>query len=195
MDSYSPWSHDPAACRAILWSTPTFCSMIPWSRKTMTATNPRFACPPGSPSCQFLLHQLLSHSYALDSPSSKFQIMPSRTHDLHKSLRAVEFASACGLLMSTLLNSSTAPVLVSLSPWRVFLPGLDIPVSSPCSSTIYAADFSLTNRQPHKSALPIYPTVGMAASTLRHCFEQPAEVCTLCTFDTVNKKYTICFLN
>jgi hypothetical protein len=82
----------------------------------MTATNPRSACPPGSPSCQFLLHQLLSHSYVLDSPSSKFQIVPSRIHDLHKPLRAAEFAYACGLLMSTLLNSSTAPVLVSLSP-------------------------------------------------------------------------------
>jgi len=69
--------------------------------------------------------------------------------------------------------------------WRVFLPGLDIPASSPCSSTICAADFSLTNLQPHKSALSIYPTVVITASTLRHCFGQPAEVCTSCTFDTV----------
>jgi hypothetical protein len=56
----------------------------------MTATNPRSACPPGSPSWQFLLRQLLSHSYVFDSPSSKFQNMPSRTHDLHKPLRAAE---------------------------------------------------------------------------------------------------------
>jgi len=62
---------------------------------------------------------------------------------------------------------------------------LDIPSSSPCSSTICAADFPLMNLQPHKSALPIYPTVGMAASTLRHCFGQPAEVCTSCTFNTI----------
>jgi hypothetical protein len=62
---------------------------------------------------------------------------------------------------------------------------LDIPSSSPCSSTIYAADFPLTNLQPHKSALPISPTVGMAASTLRPYFGQPAKVCTSCTFNNV----------
>jgi len=94
-----------AACRAILWSTTTFYPMIPWSRKSITATNPHYACPPGSPSCQFLLCQLLSHLYALDSPSFKFQIVPSRTHDLHKPLRAAEFTSACRILMSTLPNS------------------------------------------------------------------------------------------
>ena len=98
---------------------------------------------------------------------------------------AAEFASTCGLPMFALPNSSTAPVLGSLYPWRVFLPGLDIPVSSPCSSTICTANFPLTNLQPHKSALPIYPTIGMAASTLRHCFGQPADVCTSCTFNTV----------
>ena len=78
--------------------------MIPWSKKSITAINPRSACPPGSPNCQFLLHQLLSHSYALDSPSFKFQIVPSRTHGLHKPLRAAKFASACRLPMSALLN-------------------------------------------------------------------------------------------
>jgi hypothetical protein len=46
--------------------------MIPWSRKTMTATNPCSACSPSNPICQLLLRQLLSHSYALGSPSSKF---------------------------------------------------------------------------------------------------------------------------
>ena len=45
--------------------------------------------------------------------------------------------------------------------------------------------FPLTNLQPHKSALTISPTDGMAASTLRPCFGQPAEACTSCTFDTV----------
>jgi hypothetical protein len=79
--------------------------MIPWSRKTITATNPCSACPPGSPICQLLLRQLLSHSYALDSSSSKFQIVPSQTHDLHKPLRVAEFASACRLPMSALSNS------------------------------------------------------------------------------------------
>jgi hypothetical protein len=43
----------------------------------------------------------------------------------------------------------------------------------------------LTNLQPHKSALPISSTVGIAASTLRPCFGQPVEVCIPCTFDTV----------
>jgi hypothetical protein len=62
---------------------------------------------------------------------------------------------------------------------------LDIPSSRPCSSIIYAADFPLTNLQPYKFVLPIYPTVGMAASTLRHCFGQPAKMCALCTFNTV----------
>jgi len=87
--------------------------------------------------------------------------------------------------MSLLPNSSTAPILVSLYHWWVFLSGLDIPSSNPCSSSICAADFPLTNLQPHKSALPIYPTIGIAASTLRPCFGQPAEVCTSCTFNTV----------
>jgi hypothetical protein len=36
---------------------------------------PRSACPPGSPNCQLLLRHLVSHSHALDSPSSKFYIM------------------------------------------------------------------------------------------------------------------------
>jgi hypothetical protein len=62
---------------------------------------------------------------------------------------------------------------------------LDIPSSSPCSLTICAAYFPLTNLQLHKSALPISLTVGMAASTLRACFGQPAKACTSCTFDTV----------
>jgi hypothetical protein len=45
--------------------------------------------------------------------------------------------------------------------------------------------FSFDELQPHKSALPISPTVGIAASTLRPCFGQPAEACIPCTFDTV----------
>ena len=92
---WSPWSQQlgehssyaPTFCPHEAATSPTFCPMIPWSRKTMTATNPCSACPPGSPICQLLLRQLLSHSYALDSSSSKFQIVASRTHDLHKPLR------------------------------------------------------------------------------------------------------------
>jgi len=146
-------SHDLSGLRALLAMLPRSPAHLPWSWMPITATNPRFACPPGSHICQLLLRQQLSHSYALDSPSSKFQIVPSRTHDLQKLLRAAEFASACRLPMSSLPNSSTALVLVSLCPWRVFLPGLDIPSSSPCSSTICVADFSLTNLQLHKSVL------------------------------------------
>jgi len=117
-------------------------------------------------------------SHALDSPSSTFQIVPSRTNDLHKSLRVVEFASVCRLLMFALLNSVTAPVLVSLSSWRVFLLSLDSLSSSSCSLTICTVDFPFTNLQPHKSTLLIYPTVDMAVSTLRHYFGQPAKICT-----------------
>jgi hypothetical protein len=109
----SPWSQQlgehpsyaPTFCPHDVATSPTFYPMIPWSRKTMTANNPRSACPPGSPICQLLLRQLLSHSYALDSLSSKFQIVPSRTHDLHKPLRAAEFASACSLPIPALPNS------------------------------------------------------------------------------------------
>jgi len=160
--------------------------MISWSWISIIATTHVLHAHLAAPSaCQLLLRHLLSHSHALDNPSSKFQIVPSRTNDLHKPLRAAEFASVCKLPMSALLNFATTPILVSLSPWRVFLPGLDIPSSSPCSSTIYVANFPLTNLQLHKSAVPIYPPVGMAASTPRHYFGQPAEVCTSCAFDTV----------
>jgi len=79
--------------------------MIPWSWISITATNPCFACPPGSPICQLLLHHLLSHSHALDNHSSKFQIVPSQAPDLHKLLRAVEFTFACRLPIPALPNS------------------------------------------------------------------------------------------
>jgi hypothetical protein len=144
-----------------------------------------FCVPTWQPQLPVLVAFAAGLSHALDSPSSKFQIVPSQTNDLHKLLRAAEFTSACRLPMSALSNFATASVLVSLSPWWVFLLGLDSPSSNTCSSTICPADFSLTNLQLHKSALPIYPNIGMAASTLRHYFGQPAEVCTSCTFDTV----------
>ena len=160
---------------------------------------PRSACPPGSPICQLLLRHLLSHSHALDSPSSKFQIVPSQAPDLHKLLRAVEFASACRLLIPALPNSH---LRAGSQCWRCRIP------RQPMFSSAYAPDefsrlawtfprqahvrrqsalpiFPLTNLQPHKSTLPISPTDGMAASTLRPCFGQPAEACTSCTFDTV----------
>lgn len=167
---------------------------------------PLSACPPGSPICQLLLRQLLSHAPALDSPSPKS--VPSRSPDLHQLLRAAEFASACRPPIPALPNShlradsqclrcriprqpqfSSAYAPDEFSrldiPSSSLCSGLDIPSSSPCSSTISAADFPLTNLQPHKSALPIYPIVGMAASALRPHFGKPAEACTPCTFNTV----------
>jgi len=53
---------------------------------------------------------------------------------------------------------------VSVSPGRIFLPGLDSPSSSPCSSKNLRCRFSPTNPQLLKSALPIFPLVGMAAA-------------------------------
>jgi hypothetical protein len=50
-------------------------------------------------------------SSSVDSPSSKFQIAPSRTRDLHKPSRAAEFASPCRLPLS-----AAAPVFISVSP-------------------------------------------------------------------------------
>ena len=49
---------------------------------------------------------------------------------------------------------------VSVSPRRIFLPGLDSPSSSPCSSKNLRCRFSPTNLQPHKSALPNLPTLS-----------------------------------
>jgi hypothetical protein len=54
-----------------------------------------------------LLPRLL---HALDSPSSKFQIVPSHAHDLHKLLHVAEFASAYKLPMFALPMSVTTLV-------------------------------------------------------------------------------------
>jgi len=134
--------------------------------------------------------------------------VPSQAPDLHNLLRAAEFASAGRLPIPALPNShmragcqflrcrihicvQAAPAYAAEfcdspnSRQPIPLTRLGQSLSSPCSSTICATDFPLTNLQPHKSALPISPTDGMAASTLRPCFGQPAEACTSCTFDTV----------
>jgi hypothetical protein len=86
--------------------------------------------------------------------------------------------------MSLLLNFVTAPVLEPI-PLTSFPAWPGHSIVQPFFSTICAADFPLTNLQLHKSALPIYPTIGMATSTLRHCFGQLPEVYTSYTFDTV----------
>jgi len=129
--------------------------MIPWSRKTMTATSPHFACSPGSPICQLLLRQLLSHLYALDSPSSKFSIVPSQAPDLHKLLRATEFASACRLPIPALSNSHLRASCQCLC--------CRIPRQPLFSSTYAPDEFSCMawtfHRQAHvrqQSALPIF---------------------------------------
>ena len=95
-------------------------------------------------------------SSSLDSPSSKFQIVPSRTHGLHKPLRAAEIASACRLPLSV-----TAPIFISLPPDEFSC--LAWPVQRPAHvrQKICAVDFPPTSPQRHKSALPIFPTGGM----------------------------------
>jgi hypothetical protein len=74
------------------------------------------------------------------------------------------------MLIYALPNSKTASVLVSLSPWQVILLGLDIPSSSPCSSTICAANFPLKNLQLHKFALPIFLWRTYSYTNLRYQF-------------------------
>jgi hypothetical protein len=108
--------------------------------------------------------------------------VPSRINDLHKPLRAAKFHDN---------PNSHQPI-----PLTSFLAWPEQSIIQSCSSTICAVNFSLTNLQLHKSALPIYPPVGMAANTPRHCFGQPAILCTSYTFDTVTnhklfKKYSI----
>ena len=53
---------------------------------------------------------------------------------------------------------------VSVSPGRIFLPGLDSPSSSPCSSKNLRCRFSPTSPQLHKSAQPIFPVGGSHAT-------------------------------
>jgi len=179
-------------------TSPTFYPMIPWSRKTMTATNPRSACPPGSPIFQLLLRQLLSHFMpstvlrpSFGSCQVELMTCTSRCALLNSHLRAACQFMRCRIrICMRAVNVCTAEFLDSPYsrqpiPWRFFLSGLDIPASSPCLSTICVADFSLMKLQMHKSALPISTTVGMDASTLRHYFGQTAEACTSCIFDTV----------
>jgi len=177
--------------------------MIPWSRKTVTATNPRSAPWSHDLGRPWLPLTHVLHAYMAAPSVSSCCVSCWVTRKpwtvLRPSFKSCQVepmtcTSRCALPNSHLYAGCQfmpcripqQPLFSSAyTPWRVFLPGLDIPASSPCSSTICAADFSLTNLQPHKSALSIYLTVGIIASTLRHCFGQPAKVCTSCTFDTV----------
>jgi hypothetical protein len=67
-------------------------------------------------------------------------------------------------------DSNTTPTVAKPAlfrqrvPSQLFLPGMDSPSSSPCSSKNMRYRFSPTNLQLHKSALPILPPVGMAAA-------------------------------
>jgi hypothetical protein len=162
-----------AACRAILWSASTFYPMIPWFRKSITATNPRSACPPGSPNCQFLLRQLLSHLYASDSPSFKFQIVPSQTHDLHKPLHAAKFESACRLPMSTLPNPHLRAGCQCL-PYRIPWQPLLLSAYPPNKFSRLSWTFHRPTHVRQQSALPFSfdePTVAqICAANLSHCW-------------------------
>ena len=60
---------------------------------------------------------------------------------------------------------------VSVSPRQIFLPGLDSPSPSPCSSQNLRCRFSPTNLQPHKSALPNLPTLSRGLP-LPQCLNQ-----------------------
>lgn len=114
--------HDLSGLRAFPAMPPRSLALS-WSHDLGCCHLPTFACPPGCPNCQLLLWFLLGLSHALDNPSSKFEIVPSWTTDLHMLLHATVFVSACRLLVYALLNlhlccwmSTTTPVLVSLSP-------------------------------------------------------------------------------
>ncbi|KAI5581152.1 hypothetical protein BDE02_08G202800 [Populus trichocarpa] len=88
-------------------------------------------------------------------------IQPVQTHRQHL-LPILPISSALPIppLPPPCLNQRC---FVSVSRGRIFLPGLDSPSSSPCSSKNLRCRFSPTNLQLRKYALPI-PPVGMAAA-------------------------------
>ena len=178
--SFPPWSpHDLSGLRATPGQLPCSAPMIPWSWIFITATthvlHAHLAAPTASSCCvSYWSLTCLGQSFfqVLDRAKSNQRLAQVvARYQIHICVQAAnvcaaEFTSACRMPMSALLNSATAPILVNLSPWRVLLLGLDIPSSSPCSSTIYAADFPLTNLKLQKVALPIYVPVDMTTSTL-----------------------------
>lgn len=138
-------SHDLSGFEGISINAPTFSNTL----MILEAHNchlPTSTYPPGNLYYQLLLRLLLGLSHALDSPPSKFQFMLSRTPDLH-TLWATEFIFVCRLPMSTLSNSYLTikccdnPCSHQLTPWQIFLPSLDTPLSSLYSSTICIVDF------------------------------------------------------
>jgi hypothetical protein len=177
--------HDLSGLRATPGQPPCSAPMIPWSWISITATtrvlHAHLAAPTAN-SCCVPCWSLtcLGQSFVHVSDRAKSNKRLAQAVARCRIRICVQVTNVCAAEFRD-SPSSRQPI----PPWRVLLPGLDIPSSSPCSSTIYAADFPLTNLQLHKSALPIYAPVGMAASAPRHCFGQSAEVCTSCIFDTV----------
>src|SRR3972149_156854 len=95
--------------------------------------------------------------------------VPTRLSPPRQQANAAESADTAAESADTVPRAATAPAsnqrcFVSVSPGRIFLPGLDSPSSSPCSSKNLRCRFSPTNPQLLKSALPIFPLVGMAAA-------------------------------
>ena len=137
-------------------------------------SSPRGLSPRQAPPARGTIGRRVGSS-SVDSPSSRFHIAPSRTHDLHKPSRAAEFASACRLPLS-----AAAPVFVSL-PVDEFS-CLARPVQRPAHvrQKICAADFprrtcSCTNLRcrffPLLAWLPL-PIVG-TNSLLRQALDYP----------------------
>jgi len=80
-------------------------------------------------------------SSIVDNPSSKFQIMPSQTHNLHKLLRAAKFTYACRLPMFVLPLSITTPIFVSLPFDKFSCLAWTVQCQAHVRQTICSADF------------------------------------------------------
>jgi len=191
--------HDLSGLRVTPGQPPCSAPMIPWSWISITATTHVLHAHLAAPSTSFccVICWVTHMPWTVLRPSFRSCQVEPTTCTSRCALSNSHLRAGCQCLHCRIricvqdVNVYAAEFRDSPSshqpipPWRVLLSGLDIPSSSPCSSTIYAADFPLTNLQLHKSALPIYAPVGMAASTPRHCFGQSAEICTSCKFDTV----------
>ena len=106
----------------------------------------------GLPLPQCLSQQSFSSSLGLSSPSRLIASTCCRFCRLCRFRRRCRFQHC-----PPCLNQRC---FVSVSPRQIFLPGLDSPSSSPCSSKNLRCRFSPTNLQPHKSALPNLPTLS-----------------------------------
>jgi len=162
---------------------------------------PRSACPPCSPNCQFLLCLLLvSHMpWTVLCPSFRSCQVEPPTHTSrctlpNSHLRAscqclrcwiriyVQDANVCAVEFRDSPSSRQPILLTSFPAW----PGQSI--VQPMFVNNLRCRFSFdkpTAVQICVANLSHCWQLGMAASTLRHCFGQLAEACTSCIFDTV----------